>query len=247
MQNVNVKVKNLSKSLPLPAYQTAQSAGMDVMACFDCIDNEGHAYVKGYDWFSRESVDYPVEVDSFVEINPGERVMISTGLQVELPEEYEIQVRPRSGLALKHGITVLNTPGTIDADYRGIIGIILINHSNESFTIKHGDRIAQIVIKEVPRINWVPTDDLSKTQRGEGGFGSTSEKVNEPEEERVIQSAVDKAEGRTPSFQVGDHLDGVGKIANVKLDPGTGNFIYLVEVDGDKFEMSEDEILQIIL
>jgi dUTP pyrophosphatase len=106
-------------------------------------------------------------------LEPLERKVIKTGLFIELPQGYEAQVRPRSGLAAKHGITVLNTPGTIDADYRGEIGVILVNLSNEAFVIEDGERIAQMVIARHERATWVEVLELSETSRGEGGFGST--------------------------------------------------------------------------
>jgi dUTP pyrophosphatase len=106
-----------------------------------------------------------------VTIAPGERRMIGTGLHIALPAGYEAQVRPRSGLAFKNGITVVNSPGTIDADYRGEIGIVLINHGNEEFTIKSGDRIAQMVIAQYSQAIWVQVDELDSTARGEGGYG----------------------------------------------------------------------------
>ena len=144
---VDVKVYN-SSSNNLPAYETIGSAGMDVRAML---------------------------ADSVV-LKPGERVIIPTGLYVEIPVGYEIQVRPRSGLAFKKGVTVLNTPGTIDSDYRNQIGVILINLGAEDFTIEPGDRIAQLVLNQVPQINWVSVnsvEELSSTDRGLGGFGST--------------------------------------------------------------------------
>lgn len=144
---IDVKVYNSSNN-PLPAYETLGAAGMDVRAA----------------------------IDNRVEILAGCRAVIPTGLYVEIPHGYEIQVRPRSGLALKKGITVLNTPGTIDSDYRNQIGVILINTSNEEFYVEPGDRIAQIVLHQVPQINWVPVDSqeaLSSTDRGLNGFGST--------------------------------------------------------------------------
>jgi len=144
---INVNVYNESTN-PLPQYETLGAAGLDVRA------------------FIPESIT----------IAPGHRVLIPTGLYVEIPVGYEIQVRPRSGLAFKKGITVLNTPGTIDSDYRNGIGVILINLSDEDFEINPGDRIAQLVLNEVPQINWIlveSKDDLSSTDRGLGGFGST--------------------------------------------------------------------------
>ena len=137
-----VQVINESLNM-LPAYETPQSAGMDVR----CTEH--------------------------IVMNPGERVLAKTGLFVEIPAGFEIQVRPRSGLALKQGVTVLNTPGTIDADYRGEIGVILINHSNTVVEFANGERIAQLVLSRVERIQWELTDSLSGTKRGQHGFGST--------------------------------------------------------------------------
>ncbi len=142
-----VKIINRSGN-ELPEYQTPQSAGMDVRA----------------------------RLEAPVTIKPLERVMIPTGLYVELPDGYEMQVRPRSGLAAKHGITVLNSPGTIDADYRGEIKVILVNLSDTPFTIEHGERIAQLVVTQYTRVCWQPSDSLSESERGEGGFGSTNTK-----------------------------------------------------------------------
>ena len=130
---------------PLPAYQTPQSAGMDLCA------------------FLSEPIT----------LHPMERKLIPTGLYMELPAGYEAQVRPRSGLALKYGITVLNTPGTIDADYRGEIRVLLINLSQEDFVIHDGDRIAQMVIASHQTVTFTLTEELSQTQRGTGGYGST--------------------------------------------------------------------------
>ena len=130
---------------PLPKYQTSLSAGMDLHA----------------------NLTEPVVLE------PQARMLIPTGLFIELPEGYEAQVRPRSGLALKHGITVLNSPGTIDADYRGEIKVLLINHGQDPFTIQNGERIAQMVIAQHATIQWVETQSLSNTERGEGGYGST--------------------------------------------------------------------------
>ena len=129
----------------LPEYETVGSAGMDVCA------------------FIKEPIT----------LNPFERVCVPTGLKIELPKNVECQVRPRSGMALKHGITVLNTPGTIDEDYRGEIGVILINLSKDAYTIQDGDRIAQLVFNQVKRVEWVPAIVNNNTERGEGGFGST--------------------------------------------------------------------------
>tara|TARA_R110002020_G_scaffold399971_1_gene609829 strand:- start:62313 stop:62768 length:456 start_codon:yes stop_codon:yes gene_type:complete len=149
MKNVTVSVCPLPhfEGLNLPAYETAGSAGMDVRAAVP----EGEPMV----------------------LAPGARAMVPTGLSVAIPEGYEIQVRPRSGLAAKHGLTCLNTPGTIDSDYRGEIKVILINLGAEPFTIARGERIAQLVLAPVTQLAWAETDSLDATSRGAGGFGST--------------------------------------------------------------------------
>ncbi len=134
-----------ARDLPLPGYRTSGSAGVDLYA----------------------AVDEPVV------LMPGERRLIPTGVHIALPPGYEAQVRPRSGLALQHGIGMVNSPGTIDSDYRGEIGVILINWGSEPFTIRRGDRIAQLVVAPVARIEWDETEQLPPTERGEGGFGHT--------------------------------------------------------------------------
>ena len=144
---MKVEVVNLS-SHELPKYSTNESAGLDLRA----------------------------ELQSPITLEPGQRSLIPTGLKIALPTGYEAQVRPRSGLAYKQGITVLNSPGTIDADYRGDVGVILINHGSESFTIENGERIAQLDIAKFVQIDWDEVLDLSSTLRGEGGFGSTGVK-----------------------------------------------------------------------
>lgn len=141
---MTVKIINQSNN-PLPAYATEGSSGMDIRA----------------------------SINETVTLQPLERTLIPTGLFIELPEGVEAQVRPRSGLAIKQGITCLNTPGTIDADYRGEIKVILINLSNEMQSVQNGDRIAQLVIQRVEKINWLPAAELEQTTRNEGGFGST--------------------------------------------------------------------------
>ena len=141
---MKVKIVNHSKHA-LPEYQTPLSAGLDILA----------------------------NLDQSVTLRPLERAMIPTGLFVELPEGCEMQIRPRSGLAAKHGITVLNSPGTIDADYRGEIKVILVNLSNEPFTIESGERIAQMIVARYEQIEWQPVEELGTTERGAGGFGST--------------------------------------------------------------------------
>ena len=129
----------------LPQFETDQSAGMDLRA------NIAKALV----------------------LQPGERALVSTGISMALPEGYEAQIRPRSGLAYKFGVTVLNSPGTIDADYRGDIGVLLINNGKEAFAIEDGMRIAQLVVAKYTQFNWNEVEDLTKTERGSGGFGST--------------------------------------------------------------------------
>jgi dUTP pyrophosphatase len=141
-----MQIKIINKSTnPLPNYQTAHAAGMDLMA----------------------------NLSSSITLQPLERKLIPTGLFIELPAGYEAQVRPRSGLALKKGITVLNSPGTIDADYRGEIGVILVNLSNQPFTIEHAERIAQLVIAQHATAEFLQVEILEESQRGSGGFGST--------------------------------------------------------------------------
>lgn len=137
------------------------------------IKAEKGAVIPHYATEGAAGADISAYLSSPVTLRPGEYKAIPTGLFMEIPEGYEVQVRPRSGLALKHGITVLNAPGTIDSDYRGEVKVILINHSSEAFTIQNGDRIAQIVVARVHRLPFVEVDDLSATERGEGGFGST--------------------------------------------------------------------------
>ena len=143
--DVPLLVKRLphGAGLELPGYATAGAAGMDVLSAED------------------------------VTLAPGERHAVATGLAIAIPQGYEVQVRPRSGLALKHGITVPNTPGTIDSDYRGELKVILINHGRAAFEIRRGDRVAQLVLARVTRATWLKVDELDETARGEGGFGST--------------------------------------------------------------------------
>ena len=147
---MKVQVVNKSSN-PLPKYSTEYSAGMDLRA--NLKDEEGN--------------------DEVISIAPGKRVLIPTGLYFSIPYGYEGQIRPRSGLAIKYGITVLNTPGTIDADYRGEICVCLINHSKHSFEIHHGDRIAQIVFNQVEKCMFIECCELVDTIRGDGGFGHT--------------------------------------------------------------------------
>lgn len=142
--SLEIKVINKGKHL-LPAYQTALSAGLDLRA----------------------------NLDQTIILQPGQRMLIPTGLFMAIPPGYEGQVRPRSGLAFKFGITVLNSPGTIDADYRGEVKVLLINHGQEPFMINDGERIAQLVIAKHETLTWLEVDDLDETDRGAGGYGST--------------------------------------------------------------------------
>ncbi|HNX68345.1 MAG TPA: dUTP diphosphatase [Candidatus Omnitrophota bacterium] len=147
MDPINVQVKTLPhfEGLPLPQYQTEGSSGIDLMAA--CQEP--------------------------VVLHPGDRVLIPTGVMISLPRHTEAQIRPRSGLAIKHGITLLNTPGTIDADYRGEIQVIVINHGKEAFTVTRGMRIAQMVVASVVKAELEIVDNLDETRRGSGGFGHT--------------------------------------------------------------------------
>lgn len=147
MTQISVGIRQLehAQDLPLPAYQSSAAAGADLVAA----------------------------VADEILLMPGARALVPTGIAIDLPEGFEAQVRPRSGLALKHGVTVLNAPGTIDADYRGEIGVILINHGDGPFTVMRGDRIAQLVIAQVNQASWSSVEALSETARGAGGFGST--------------------------------------------------------------------------
>lgn len=144
---VKIKVVNTGCQ-PLPAYATSQSAGMDLRA----------------------------NIESPITLHPKERTLVPTGIRIELPEGYEAQVRPRSGLALKHGITVLNTPGTIDSDYRGELKVLLVNLSNDDFVVNAGERVAQMVIARHETATWEEVEVLDETERGEGGYGHTGVK-----------------------------------------------------------------------
>ncbi len=144
MKKVEVKVVR-EKGVELPKYETKGSAGMDV----------------------RANIKEPITLKSL------ERILIPTGLKVAIPEGYEIQVRPRSGLAIKHGITMLNTPGTVDSDYRGELKVIVVNLSNEAYTIEPNERIGQFVLNKIEQIEFIEVEELESTERGEGGFGHT--------------------------------------------------------------------------
>jgi len=146
MKTVEIKRLPNNEDLPLPAYETAGAAGMDLRAA------------------------------EAVTLKPGARHLVPTGLSIALPQGFEAQVRPRSGLAVKHGVTVLNSPGTIDCDYRGEVKVPLINHGQDDFVIARGDRIAQMVIAPVTRISWTEVESVDETVRGEGGFGSSGQR-----------------------------------------------------------------------
>jgi len=148
VSSVNAKISRdkKAKKFPLPDYETSGAAGVDLRASEEAL------------------------------LLPGERAIVSTGIKIEIPEGYEAQIRPRSGIALKNGVTLLNSPGTIDSDYRGEIKVIMINHGSDPFTVNAGDRIAQLMLAPVTRVSWIEDDKLSKTKRGEGGFGSSGEK-----------------------------------------------------------------------
>ncbi len=139
------------------------------------INNSQHA-LPNYETLASAGMDLRANLTESIILNPLERAIVKTGLFIELPIGYEAQVRPRSGLAAKKGITVLNSPGTVDADYRGEIGVILVNLSNEAFTIENGERIAQLIIAQHERAEWIEVTMLSETDRGAGGFGSTGVK-----------------------------------------------------------------------
>jgi len=140
------------------------------------VINESPYELPTYATVSSAGLDLKAVLAEAVTLAPLERKIIGTGLKIALPEGYEAQVRPRSGLAAKHGITVLNAPGTIDADYRGEIGVILVNLSNEPFTVEPGERIAQLIIAQYTQIQWTLVNNLEETERGAGGFGSTGKK-----------------------------------------------------------------------
>lgn len=137
------------------------------------IINRSKHQLPGYETNASAGMDLRANIEGSITLKPLERTIVKTGLFIELPIGYEAQVRPRSGLAAKKGITVLNAPGTIDADYRGEIGVILVNLSNDDFTVENGERVAQLVIAKHERAEWFVVDVLSETQRGAGGFGST--------------------------------------------------------------------------
>ena len=147
MEKLTIRIQRCAgcDDVPLPRYMTSAAAGMDVYAA----------------------------VEDELVIDPGQRAKIPTGFSIELPPGYEAQIRPRSGMAIRNGITLVNSPGTVDADYRGRVAVILINHGRESFTVKRGDRIAQMIVQRVCRVSWLEVGELTSTARGDGGFGHT--------------------------------------------------------------------------
>lgn len=169
--SISVQIFSHASGVPLPSYATAHSAGMDLCAA--------------------------IEAD--LVLHAGARALIPSGIAIALPEGYEAQVRPRSGLALKHGVTVLNAPGTVDADYRGEVGVVLINHGAEPFTITPGMRIAQMVIAPYIRAAWQPVQTLPASERGAGGFGSTGvhQTGQHPAQAESPQTPVDGAAGNS--------------------------------------------------
>lgn len=172
---MEIKVFNDSNN-KLPKYETLQAAGLDLRADFSHIESISDIKIYGPGQIIPANSTNAVKM---IVLEPGSRVLIPTGLYIALPEGYEAQVRPRSGLALKEGITVINTPGTIDADYRGNIGVPLINHGLKTVYIEDGERIGQLVLNKVERIDWKEVFskyDLGSTKRGEGGFSSTGKK-----------------------------------------------------------------------
>lgn len=150
MEHITVAIKRIrpGTDTPFPCYMTSHSAGLDLYA----------------------------DISEDIVLHPGARALVPTGIALALPDGYEAQIRPRSGLALKHGITLVNSPGTIDSDYRGEIGVIMINHGSEPFVVRTGERVAQMVIARFSRVEWQEVEELETTSRGAGGFGHTGRK-----------------------------------------------------------------------
>ncbi|HLB59736.1 MAG TPA: dUTP diphosphatase [Bdellovibrionota bacterium] len=159
LPKVPLKICQLDPDLPLPQYASEHAAGLDLLA----------------------------SISETLTLQPKERALVPTGIAIELPHGFEAQVRPRSGLALRHGISVVNTPGTIDSDYRGEIKVILINHGEEPVTLHRGDRIAQLIVAPIVRVDLVKVESLEITQRGAGGFGHTGVKSSAPDKKEVQQ------------------------------------------------------------
>jgi len=178
-----MRIKVVNKSpFPLPKYETSGAAGMDLMADFSRLDQNNWHYklmwvnkvVCSFNTektiLSQNEAVHPVDT---ITLEPFSRVIIPTGLYFQIEEGYEVQIRPRSGLSFKTGLTIANSPGTIDEDYRGEIGIICANYTDRSIMIKHGDRIAQMVVNKYEECNWIEVEELEQTKRGDGSFGST--------------------------------------------------------------------------
>lgn len=166
---MTVKVINLSKNA-LPKYETDNAAGLDVRADLSRMSVQNLPKLFGDCELIFAGEGHP---KAMVRLGPGSRMLVPTGLRIKIPTGYEVQVRPRSGLALKKGITVLNTPGTIDSDFTGEVGVILINHGTESFWFEDGERIAQLVLNKIEHINWQEVKELDSTSRNPEGFGTT--------------------------------------------------------------------------
>lgn len=181
---IEVKVINKSNN-PLPAYAHTADAGCDLMADLSSLNRENFKGNNAY-------LATETNGDQFVAIRPGGTALIPTGLFTAIPEGYEVQVRPRSGLALKHSITVLNTPGTIDSLYRSEWGVILVNHGPELFIVRQGDRVAQAVLNKVDQIKWNQVESLDETER-KGGFGSTGVKASKDDSEEILEEESKKS------------------------------------------------------
>jgi len=218
MRIENVKVVNCSPTLELPKYATPGSDAVDLYACFDAVDGEGKVFpIQEYDPYNNKSIA-EARVDDIYSLYPGCRCIIPTGLVCEVPDEFRLHITPRSGMAIKFGITVLNTPGKIDSDYRGMIGIVLINHSLLPYEIKHGQPIAQMAIEPSLHINWITDAELSETERGSGGFGHsdlTDDFSNLPD---------------PPMFEVGEKV-GLYEITDVKYDRQKKTYVYMLNGD----------------
>lgn len=216
MRIEEVRVINCSPTLELPKYATSGSDAVDLYACFDAVDGEGNIYpVIEYE-SNNEHDEYVVGPEECFVLPPGHRCLIPTGLVCQLPIGFRLHISPRSGLALKKGITVLNTPGKIDSDYRGMIGVIIINHSNEDFIINHGDKIAQMSLEESIQLSWVQVTEVDDTERGEGGFGHsdfTTDFSNLPEPPVFINGE------KTPK----------GSIEDTMYDRMNKTYVYLID------------------
>lgn len=201
---MNIKIKKINSGR-LPEYKTLGSVGAD---CFARL----------------------LDKENPLRILPNMKVIIPLGFSVEIPEGYEMQIRPRSGLAAKNGITILNSPGTIDSDYRGEVGAIVINHSEEVFSVNHGDRIAQCVICPIIQANWIEVEELSETERGDGGYGSTG--ISDKKQFPKFYEPFTKIEEVEKFLNKSVFIDGKeeGMITAVKVDDLYGKKVLCVEV-----------------